>query len=497
MATDAGARNRRTDRDNEAGPAIHFVVAFWGSEFRGHFLRLCAASLLAEGNLPAVTNKSASRLVICTTTEDWAAISDEPTYRAIASIMATEFVEIRRPVPAFIKAHVAEVRRRRGEQPPVSDEDWAKITVTPSDVLAPQAYAELEAVGRDIGNELNVHFHYALRIHFMGAGHKAAARAAHRARACAVFLAPDMMLSAGSVRALEESWRRGKKVVMAPALRFRQAACLDAFRERGLIAPGKPLELDPRDLVSIIFPHLHPETECFEFDSRYFCDTATSVTFSVAGDKGVVLLSFHYAPLLIDYAGLEKHEETYFDDGGTTDGRYIAMHFRPEDVETIDDSDRLLLASFTPADEYYYPVTNGLLKRLPLVRTWYKIYLIRKTLSGPMGDEVKRRYFARPLRIHSAPLSDSWTRVEARARRIAAKALKPPGVSDAVFSSVCGLSAWAASLSLTRACLRHESGRAKAALRRLASRGFDILFAGMPEARRRGLKTRLKRLAGG
>lgn len=483
-----------TDSSDE-GAAYHFVVSFWGAPFREYFLRLSAGSLLAPGNAPSLVNKRDSRMVVCTTVEDWQAIQEDPTFVALKEYVAADFIELRRSVPEFVKPHILEQRRRRGESHPTSPEEWGEISVVPTDVLSADAYAELEAIGRDISNELTVHSHYALRIHFMATGHKAAAIAAHEARACAVFLAPDMMLSDGAILALEAYRRAKAKVVLIPALRFRQDECLDEMRALGLLSPGQPLAIKPRELVSLAFRHPHPETECFEFESDYFCDTATSATWRVAGDDGVLLHSFHFGPLLIDYRDLEIHHTEYFDQGGTTDGKYIAMHFpNEEDIVVIDDSDEALMASFTPGWEYYYPVKTSIAKRLPLVGRRYKTHLIRKTLFGPMGDPVKRRYYVRPMRLHSGPLGAEWDRAERKARGIAHAAARPPGLFDHGLAMLQAFSAWIRGLSFDRQGVRKEIRRVKQPLRSVGGPVFRFLSSRMSPERRASLRSLIKRV---
>ena len=107
-------------------------------------------------------------------------------------------------------------------------------------------------------------------------------------------------------------------------------------------------------------------------------------------DDGILLHNLNFYPLLVNYEGVDTHQADYFDAGGTIDGKYIAMHFDPQkDITIVTDSDRLMLASFTPRGEYYYPLTKGWRKTHPWFKERYKTHLIRKTLHGPMGDPVK------------------------------------------------------------------------------------------------------------
>jgi hypothetical protein len=407
---------------------FYFIVSFWGREYREHFLRLCASSLLAPGNLPALSGSRSSRFLICTTNEDWACIQSDPIVRLLEASTVLEFIELRRSVPEFLKPVYQERLRRTGSNGGFSGESPDGATVTPDEVASSESFGALRAIGKEIGTELTIHHHYALRILFMSAGHKAAACRAHADGAYAVFLAPDMVLSDGSVAHLDRLARGGDKVVLVAACRFAQDECLAEFRKRGMIEPGKPLILPSRLLVEISFANMHPETACFEFDSPYFCDMASSAFWRVGRDRGVLLHSFFWAPLLVSYGDVQDHHAAYFDGGGTTDGKYISMHFDPAcDITAVQDSDEIFLASFTRSSEYYYPIHNSLVKQVPGLRDRYKTRLIRRALYGPRGDAIKRQLYTLPVRCHSDAISPDWKDVEHRAALIVNRAVKKPG----------------------------------------------------------------------
>lgn len=422
---------------------FYFIVSFWGAEFREHFLRLSVASLLAPGNLPSLTTRRDSRFFICTTRGDWEAIQDDPTFRLLTLYVEPVFIELKRPAPDFLLPILLEKRRREGGEAQQAGGQIASLDITPDEVLAPAAYSELQRIGLDIGRELTTAHHYALRIFFMSNGHKAGACRAFSDHANAVFLGPDLVTSDGTIVELERLVREGCKVVLTATLRFSQDECLADFAGKGLMEPGKPMILDPRALVATVFKHMHPETACFEFDSPYFCDTATSALWRVPGDEGVLLHNLNFYPLLVNYSGVTRHQAEYFDDGGTIDGKYIALHFDPErDVTVVDDSDRLMLASFTRQSEYYYPFKAGWKKTLPWLGIAYKAGLIRRTLYSQMGDPVKRRFYTVPIRLHSNLLTPAWAHVECRASRVASQAVGRPGLVDFMFGLHPLLAAW-------------------------------------------------------
>lgn len=418
---------------SDALKPFYFIVSFWGKEFREHFLRLSAASLLAPGNVPSLSNPSQSRLIICTTVTDWVAIQDDPIFCRLASHIEPIFVELNLPAPAFLKPILIEKRTRDslalGYESKIDSDIW----ISPDDIFPAKAYSDLECIGSEIGHELTIHHHYALRILFMSAGHKAGACQAFEDKANAVFLGPDLVTADGAIQELERLVSEGHKVVLTATLRFAQDECLADFQKSGRMVFGEPFVLPPRQLVEMVFKHMHPETACFEFDSPYFCDTATSSLWKIPGDDGVLLHNLNFYPLLVNYEDLSVHHADYFDTGGTIDGRYIAMHFDPnKHITVVTDSDRLMLASFTRSKEYYYPFTVGWRKNHTWFGERYKTHLIRKTLYSSMGDSVKRHFYVLPIRFHSKPFTAAWDEVQQRAAHIARSAVSPRQVWDII-----------------------------------------------------------------
>ena len=71
---------------------IYISVTFWGQEYRRYFLDFCLASLLAPQNIPALTHKGNSRLLIATPDEDWDAMQSEPAFQAAKALIPIEHV---------------------------------------------------------------------------------------------------------------------------------------------------------------------------------------------------------------------------------------------------------------------------------------------------------------------------------------------------------------------------------------------------------------------
>ena len=382
----------------------YLVVTLWGAEFRGYFLDLCLASLLAPGNAPALrSGGDDARLLICTTRADWDEIQKDPTFQRATEFLAPEFLELRMPVPAYLRPPLAERRRRLGLPVPTSEADWAAIGIQPSEVLDRAAFGELESIAAAVYAPLPPHAEYDLRIMFMTWGHKLGADRAFRERCNIVFLGADMMFADGAFRELKRRVDQGQKVVLVVTLRFDQERCLEVLRQADLLAPGKPISIAPRDLVAMVFPYMHIETACFEFNSPWFCDRATSSLWRIPGDDGVVIYNLNYFPALINLPDVHAHDMVAH---VTIDGHYVDRNFDfNTDLHVIDNSDRFLYISFTKQSQYYDPVRRSWLKSTPLLSRYYKIFLLRRTLNGAMGNAAKRHTYPTPVIIHSKPLT--------------------------------------------------------------------------------------------
>ena len=378
----------------------YFVVTLWGAEFRGYFLNLCLASLLAADNVPALrSGGDDARLLVCTTREDWEEMQKHATFRRAAEILAPEFLELRMAPPEFLRPHLIERRRRQGLAIPTCNADWQMITIQPSDVFGEGAFGELESIAEAVHVPLPQHAQYDLRIMFMTWGHKLGAERAFRERCSVVFLGADMMFADGAIRELKRRVDAGQKVILVVTLRFDQDRCFEALRDAGLLSPGKPISIAPRELVAIVFPHMHIETACFEFDSPWFCDRATSSLWRIPGDAGVVVYNLNYFPVLVNFADVHAHDMAAH---VTIDGHYVDQEFDfNTDVHVIDDSDRFLYISFTKQSQYYDPVRRSWLKSAPFLSRYYKIFLLRRTLNGSMGDTAKRHTY--PIPVSSIP----------------------------------------------------------------------------------------------
>ena len=117
---------------------------------------------------------------------------------------------------------------------------------------------------------------------------------------------------------------------------------------------GKPLAISARKLMNLALKNLHSETLRYEFEAAYFADSPISVYWWVSPGKGMVIHSFSWAPLVVDYGALTSHDTKTFDKW-TLDGDYIHRNFpNPGDVHVVTDSDEISLVSFTKESELHF-----------------------------------------------------------------------------------------------------------------------------------------------
>jgi len=344
-------------RRGDDGPPFYFICVFWGAEFRNLFQNFCLASLLSPRNIPALGNGSANRFIVCTTIEDWDALRQTAEYQLLSGVIEPLFIEIPPPEPEANKYLV------------------------------------------------------------MSAGHRLAAERAFRDGAYGVFLTPDLVLSDGSVMELRRRAEDGAKVVLVAAIRFTSEGCLPALEELRDPNAEAPLTLPARTLMAIALRNLHPETLRYDWDANSFAALPFSVFWRVAGGHDILLHSFSWAPLLIDYTALASHDVTTFENW-TLDGDYVYRNFPDQNqVHVITDSDEIALVSFTGMDDMPGPASdhhadgNRYIK-WPVIGRLHRIWRLHFIYHGGGMDELKQRIFRIGVRLHADDPSPAWQATE-------------------------------------------------------------------------------------
>ncbi len=349
--------------ENNALRPFYFTVIFWGETHRRYFLDLLLASLLSPNNIPALNPARKSKFLIVTTRADWDALHSEPLFQEMKRYVEPVWFEM--PFP-------------RGDD---------------------------------------------LKMLVMSKGHKQVTMRAFADRAYGIFVTPDLVLSDGSVAAMQRLAEAGRKVVLSVAIRFAQETLIPELERGGYLKSGQPLVLPARDLMRMALQHLHTETLRYEFDAPYFADLPISVYWQVPDGHGLIIYSFSWAPLLVDYAALGDHDASTFDEW-TLDGDYIHRNFPdPNDVYVSRDSDELVLVSFTREADLHFDLNVDPKKRW---RNHFavpaKVQRIRELKDSSIMDPLKRSIFPQPVYLHSADITPVWREWQAHADELIAGA---------------------------------------------------------------------------
>lgn len=360
---------------------FYFTVVFWGAVYRQYFIELLLASMLSPNNIPALNPARKSKFLIVTTKSDWEALQSNGLFNQLKRYVEPVWFEMPFPKPYEQEMH-------------------EKMLV-------------------------------------MSKGHRQATARAFADRGYGVFVTPDLVLSDGSIAAMERLAEAGKKVVLSVAIRFCQETLLEEMKQQGYFKPGQPLVLPVRDLMRMALQHLHTETLRYEFDAPYFADMPFSVYWRVPNGHGMIIHSLSWAPLLVDYAAIHTHDDSTFENW-TMDGDYIHRNFPdPNDVYVVQDSDELVLVSFTKEADLHFDLNAGSQKpHWKPYETTCKVARIRSLLERSITDPLKRSIFPKSVYLHSGDIDRSWEKKRNMTDQLIAEALRPWTIEERFISDV-------------------------------------------------------------
>jgi hypothetical protein len=375
-------------------------VVFWGSTFCNYFLDYCLPSLLAEGNIPAIENKTDSLFLVCTTDEDWKNLKEHPVF-------------------VRLEAHI-----------PVSHISFA---------LPDSREAKMASMSR---------------------GHLTIARAMYERQTHGVYVYPDTVFSDGVLRMAQMRAAEGWPLVLVHCPRLSNEGFLAALGELGLCAPGLPIALDGRQLLAVALPNMHSEVQRFEWSKDTFFADAPSAVFWRSKDGNKLLFhTLSWAPILVDYAAFPRHDTSTLEQW-TIDGDYVFRNLPdPTRAYCVLDSDEATLISFTPeAMMSYFPLRVQPAYRLPFVGQQYRLLAMRHYMNSSAIDPLKRALFMHQVRTHTGSESRKEEKeMSLKAYAIASSCLKPLTCSEVLLYKVLRvwndgltrrLRAWGRALSL-------------------------------------------------
>lgn len=353
--------------------AFYFIVVLWGERFRTYFLEYCVPSLLSAENLPAIRTSRRNKFLIATRPEDWDAMRNTPIFGVLRRYVDPVYIEIP-PCPA----------------------------------------------GRSGCEHMNT-------------GHKIACDMAFREKGLGVVITPDCMFSDGSMAHLQALAQNGAQVVLTAALRLGEEPFLAKLSELGALPTesrresGRPLTISGRVMAEATVDSFHTETLSYEWAAPYITPISPAAWWRVPGENGVLLHCMSWAPVLLDYAAVERHDMSMLDDW-TIDGDYLFKNLgNSARLHVVQDSDDLMLASWGPmSDRPFKPLALFQSRFGKWLGATLRAQQFRASFYSPIFDPLKRRIFFLPVRWHARDLNQKWTTVEREALNELSRWVKSP-----------------------------------------------------------------------
>jgi hypothetical protein len=365
------AAQNDTSGNSEHSRTINFVVVFWGEKFRRYFCDYCLASLMAPQNLPFLATAEGRRVkgkfIICSTKDDYAALATEPQFARLKRVVEVVLIDIGYPGKTDAMLH-------------------------------------------------------------MSKGHKAALQRSVEEGAYCSVLAPDIILSDGSIRRLIEIVIQKQPLAFFPAFRFDFDEMNARLRDGGYLKPGEPLAVSPRQLAAYASESFHSEILRFEFDTNHFSDHPISTIFRRPGN-GWVLHTSSWGLAVIDLSHLANFTDHHLDTD-TIDSHFIDAHIfhNPAflDPVVLNDSDDFLMVPLTSeADmpQKFLITPDPLLADHPHAQAErLKLNYIRAIYFSHWCDDFKRWATHIPVQLHPYDLPQGPDPVTTRTKDVMARA---------------------------------------------------------------------------
>jgi hypothetical protein len=344
---------------------IYFNLVIWGEGYRRYLVDYCLPSLLSPRNIPCLINGRKNKFLFCTTKEDWRHLQEYPIFHRLGEYIEPVLVEI----------------------PPL-----------------PEGVSNC--------------------IH-MGVGHKQATEITYRDKAYGIALTPDLLVSDGSIEAVQKHALAGKHLVYTAALRFAEENLFHELAAQGIVndqdrksMTGDPLVASGRQLIKAGLRSLHSETMRYEWDAPYFTDFPVACFWRVPGEEGIVLHSFSWAPFLLDYSIVNDHNTDTFDEW-TFDGDYVYKNFyNAKNIHIVQDSDEIMLVSWAPWADKELSLeparrnTSRFLARMNKGMALYDIY------HSDIMDPLKRKIFQHSVYWHAGSVTEAYKKTDSKVSKL-------------------------------------------------------------------------------
>lgn len=269
----------------------------------------------------------------------------------------------------------------------------------------------------------------------MGIGHKILTEEAYNHKALAVLLTPDLLLSDETLKFIEYLATKKYEVVLTTALRFGTEPLFKNLKKNKNLSNHKinrtiPLKITSRELVKSCLKSLHSQTASYEFESDAYSEFPVATWWWANNKKdGMLIYSFSWAPLLVDYSALSSHDTSMMEDW-TIDGDYIYKNFPNNKIYVSRDSDEVMLVSWGSLKIGEVSLNKRKIFKISFFKNYLKSMILANTFENKSIDPLKRKIFIDPAYWHIKDLDSSWNNIEKITKKIILQSVNPPLLSS-------------------------------------------------------------------
>lgn len=346
-----------TEHDVTSPRPIYFGVAVWGQAFCESFAIGALASLLAEGNIPALGNPSGKNtFIIYTRAVDWEWFQRQAIIKRLQQYMIVMFMEMMD--------------------------------------ISEEAYQALN-------NPL-----LSSKLYLMTMGHRQILDKMYTDKAIGSIVIPDSIYSSHSIQSAYQHIANGKQSVLVFCPRFATTAMIDELQEQQYIQPGQPLELTSRELVEVAMRHQHIDIQMQKWDIPYFPEFMLELGWMLPDKSGMLFHTWSCWCAFIDYGQLKTHNMESLGHN-TIDGVYWSANITKETTHLITDSDEFTLISYSPhINRRQVPIRRIL--RAKSIMTPCKVAFAKRVIKNMLNEQTdpfKLEFAHQPIYMHTKDLT--------------------------------------------------------------------------------------------
>lgn len=368
---------------------IYLGVAFWGRGFRESFINYCLASLLGEGNIPALDNATGeNRFLIYTSPEDWAWVEAQPLLYQLKRYMKVEF--------------------------------------TPIDFISEEEFLKQN-------NPIHL-----IEMYQVTQAHRAIVSRMYTDQAVGGITYPNTIYAKHALSSSYQHIIKGKTAVLIHFPRFATMEFTNGLKYHGYFRVGESISVAARDLIRVALQYLHIDLISQQWELPCLPEVVMELAWPLPKNSGFLFHGFCMCCVFINYSQLATHQVDCLHDN-TINGTYLYRNVKKEAVHLITDSDEVTAISFSQhINRKLIKIENNYFSSSK-IRDFKKISYVKQTIKYAayrQTDPLKLHFSKYPIYLHAEDLTDECFKIGKKSQAIVKKILGSDSLSDLVFLSL-------------------------------------------------------------